>query len=197
MSRLQPHQRDEITAAYTSGTPVAQLSRTYQVTTRSIYRLLCARGVPTHQRRVPAATKQHMVEDYCNGQPPRQIAATYNVSYGTVLLALRRRGPQRLPLAAVGPLGQGTVANAVAVALRAALTEQTAGMLFPRISAIARHFAVSNSTAYNAANILVAQGFLKPIPYRAYLVRSAVPARRVKTAAPDIEPDTTGPTMRG
>lgn len=92
MSRLQPHQRDEIVTAYTNGATAASLSLTYQVTTRSIHRLLYARGVPTQQRRVPAATKKRMVQDYRNGQPPRRIAATYNVSYGTVLLALRAAG---------------------------------------------------------------------------------------------------------
>lgn len=142
--------------------------------------------------RMTTADADRLVHLYLRGERVVDLAHKFGVSTGVVYRLVRRRGPQRLSLAAVGPLGQGTLATAVAVALRAALTEQTAGMLFPRISAIARHFAVSNSTAYNAANILVAQGFLEPVPYRAYLIRPAVPARRVKTAAPDAEPDTRG-----
>ncbi len=98
MSRLQPYQRDEIVTAYTNGATAVSLSLTYQVTTRSIHRLLYARGVPTQQQRVPAAAKQRMVDHYRNGQTVRQIAATYAVSYGTVLMALRAAGidPRRV-----------------------------------------------------------------------------------------------------
>lgn len=147
--------------------------------------------------RMTTADADRLVHLYLRGERVVDLAHKFGVSTGVVYRLVRRRGPQRLSLAAAGPLGHGTPAAAVAVALRAALTEQTAGMLFPRISAIARHFKVSNSTAYNAANILVAQGFLEPVPYRAYLIKPVDAARQVETTSLDTGPDTPGPTMRG
>lgn len=149
----------------------------------------------TIRRPLTEAETDRLVHLYLRGEGVVDLARKFGVSTGVVYRIVR--SPQRLPLSDIGPAGPGTVAQGIAAALRAALTEQTVGMLFPPKSAIARHFGVSNTTAYAAARILVGQGLLEPTPRRAYLIKPADAAHRVKTTSPDTEPGTSGPTMRG
>ncbi len=149
----------------------------------------------TIRRPLTQAETNRLVHLYLRGERVVDLASKFGIPTGVVYRIVR--SPQRLPLSDVGPAGPGTAAQGIAAALRAALTEQTAGMLFPQKSAIARHFGVSNTTAYAAARILVGQGLLEPIPYRAYLIKPADAARQVETTSLDTGPDTPGPTMRG
>ena len=102
MTRLTREQRDEIVAAYCHGRHTLDLADHYNISHRTVYKILQARGIrgarkpPQDENR-----KQDMIDAYGRGDSLRAVGQTFGLSASAVRILLLRSGvtlrPRRVP----------------------------------------------------------------------------------------------------